>query len=86
MAEPTGRATLRAMKPKNRARLSPESPSQAPQPATQEQIAALALAIWMDRGCPAGRDLDNWLEAERQLGSSGRLVIFGAKKPTSLTL
>jgi hypothetical protein len=67
MAGPTSRATLQAMKPKNRARLSPESPSQAPQPATQEQIAALAHAIWMDRGCPEGRDLDNWLEAERQL-------------------
>jgi hypothetical protein len=67
MAGLTSRATLRAMKPKKSARLSPESPSQAPQPATQEQIAALAHAIWMDRGCPAGRDLDNWLEAERQL-------------------
>ena len=36
-------------------------------PPTREQIEALAHAIWVDRGCPEGRDLDNWLEAERQL-------------------
>ena len=37
------------------------------QPPTHEQIEALAHAIWVDRGKPAGRELDNWLEAERQL-------------------
>src|SRR6185369_3126040 len=36
-------------------------------PPTREQIEALAQAIWKDRGCPEGRDIDNWLEAERQL-------------------
>jgi hypothetical protein len=36
-------------------------------PPTHEQIEALAHAIWVDRGCPEGRELDNWLEAERQL-------------------
>jgi hypothetical protein len=36
-------------------------------PPTREQIAALAYAIWLDRGQPEGRDVDNWLEAERQL-------------------
>lgn len=36
-------------------------------PITREQIAALAHAIWQDRGCPQGSDLDIWLEAERQL-------------------
>jgi hypothetical protein len=43
-------------------------------PPTREQIAALAYAIWQDRGCPIGNDLDIWLEAERQLQdeSSGR--------------
>jgi hypothetical protein len=49
-------------------------------PPTNEQIAALAHAIWIDRGSPYGRDLDHWLEAERQLrgiveplGDEGRL-------------
>jgi hypothetical protein len=32
-----------------------------------DQIAALAHAIWIDRGRPEGREIDHWLEAERQL-------------------
>lgn len=36
-------------------------------PVTREQIAALAHAIWVDRGRPEGTDMDIWLEAERQL-------------------
>ena len=36
-------------------------------PATQEQIAALAYALWEDSGHPEGNDLDFWLEAERIL-------------------
>lgn len=59
------------MKPNKNIRLSPEAASTTPPPPTQEQIAALAHAIWVDRGQPEGRDLDNWLEAERQL--SGHL-------------
>jgi hypothetical protein len=55
------------MKPNKSNRLSPESPSVPPPPPTPEQIAALAHAIWIDRGCPTGRDLEHWLEAERQL-------------------
>jgi hypothetical protein len=35
--------------------------------ATHEQIAERAKAIWMKSGCLAGRDKENWLEAERQL-------------------
>lgn len=36
----------------------------------QEQIARRAYEIWLAEGCPAGRDLENWLEAERQLRSA----------------
>jgi hypothetical protein len=38
----------------------------APEP-TREQVQVLAHAIWMDRGCPQGCDVEIWLEAERQL-------------------
>ena len=38
-----------------------------PVPPTNEQVAALAYAIWLDRGRPEGRDMEHWLEAERQL-------------------
>jgi hypothetical protein len=43
------------------------SSDRTPRPITREQIAALAQAIWQDRGCPEGSDVSIWLEAERQL-------------------
>ena len=53
--------------PNTTAPSAPMTERRPPAPPTQEQIAALAHAIWIDRGCPEGRDLDNWFEAERQL-------------------
>jgi hypothetical protein len=32
-----------------------------------EDIARLAYAIWQDRGCPHGSDVEDWFEAEQQL-------------------
>jgi hypothetical protein len=40
--------------------LTPDAPD-------HEQIARLAYRIYFDAGCPAGRDLEFWLEAERQV-------------------
>ena len=37
---------------------------------SQETIAARAYEIYLARGAGAGRDLDDWLEAERELKSS----------------
>ena len=34
---------------------------------TQEEISARAYQIFVERGCPEGRDLEHWLEAEAQL-------------------
>jgi hypothetical protein len=34
---------------------------------THEQIAARAKAIWQAKGCPSGKDEENWREAEEQL-------------------
>ncbi len=34
---------------------------------THQQIAERASAIWKQKGCPAGQDEKNWLEAEAQL-------------------
>jgi hypothetical protein len=39
----------------------------SPKPVTQQQIAALAHELWLAQGCPSGRDMEIWLEAERQL-------------------
>lgn len=32
-----------------------------------DQIADRARRLWMERGSPGGRDLEHWLDAERQL-------------------
>jgi hypothetical protein len=36
--------------------------------ATRERIATRAYAIWLEAGQPEGRDIEHWLEAQRQLG------------------
>lgn len=40
----------------------PNSPELA-----HDQIAERARRLWMERGSPGGRDLEHWLDAERQL-------------------
>lgn len=32
-----------------------------------EQIAALAYALWHEKGCPEGSEKEDWLTAEKQL-------------------
>ena len=32
-----------------------------------ERIREIAYHLWAEKGCPENSDLDNWLEAERQL-------------------
>jgi hypothetical protein len=66
MAEPRERATFAEMKSKPISR--PPFTATPSRPPTHEQIHALAHALWVDRGCPVGRDIDIWLDAERQLG------------------
>jgi hypothetical protein len=39
---------------------------------TQEQIARRAYEIFIERGQPEGRDLEHWLEAEKQLRASSQ--------------
>ena len=38
---------------------------------TSEDVAHRAYELFLSRGGQHGRDLDDWLEAERQLGSNG---------------
>jgi hypothetical protein len=39
---------------------------------THEQITRRAYEIFIERGQPEGRDLDHWLEAEKQLRAAGQ--------------
>lgn len=48
--------------PENQPDFSPTS--NAP---TDEEIALRAHQLWCQQGCPHGHDVDNWLEAQRQL-------------------
>jgi hypothetical protein len=52
---------------------------------TQEQIARRAYEIFIERGQPEGRDLEHWLEAERQLRASspGKSAPVAATSSTS---
>ena len=34
---------------------------------TEQEIRDRAVALWQQAGCPDGHDVENWLEAERQL-------------------
>ena len=51
----------------------PSSPPMAPASnpgagkATREQIAKRAYEIWIAKGRPVGRDIENWQQAEREL-------------------
>jgi len=48
----------------NRSRSSLATP---PTDLDPEKVAQRAKAIWQNKGCPRGRDEENWLEAEAQL-------------------
>ena len=39
-------------------------------PVRADQIAERAYELYLDRGAQHGADLDDWLQAERELGSS----------------
>jgi len=44
----------------------PNEPPAATEPSSDE-IAARAYALYMERGCLDGRDVEDWLQAEREL-------------------
>ena len=46
---------------------STSSTSSTPNLPSQDEIALRAHQIWCEQGCPHGHDIDNWVEAERQL-------------------
>jgi hypothetical protein len=72
---------------------SSSSPSSAPAPSisrsadrrapTREEIAARALELWQQAGCPHGRDQEHWYEAERQLANIRRNLDNPAPHPAA---
>lgn len=47
-------------------RVSPHALSQSPSPADSD-IARRAFELYCERGCQPGRDVEDWLQAEREL-------------------
>jgi len=45
---------------------------------TNDEIAALAYRIWMDRGCPVGSADDDWLQAETELKNHPKVFVATA--------
>jgi hypothetical protein len=61
---------------KNSSIATPFSASSTPTPfsgPTHDQIAPRARQLWENAGRPEGRDLEYWLEAERQLRAASGL-------------
>jgi len=48
------------------------TPAPAPRktPPTHEQVAKRAYEIWISKGRPVGRDVENWKQAERELAGN----------------
>lgn len=64
--------TDRAKKPKPPRRRPSATPAPTESPAaTPEQIARRAYELYEQRGAAHGHDWDDWLSAERELGSAG---------------
>ena len=61
-AEPAGQAASKAT-----ATATAAAPAKPASPPTHAEIAERAKAVWKAHGCQAGRDRENWLEAEAQL-------------------
>lgn len=63
-AKPKKKAS-RATKP-SRARHEVDASSPLPE-ITEADIATCAYFVYVNEGCPAGREMDHWLEAEARL-------------------
>jgi hypothetical protein len=64
--------TDRVKQPKSPRRRPSAAPTSAESPVTTaEQIARRAYELYEQRGAAPGHDWDDWLSAERELGSAG---------------
>ena len=53
--------------------------------AQHHEIASLACLNWQKDGCPAGRDLHYWLEAEHQIKATKHLLVGEIRPPANGT-
>ncbi len=67
---PAAKPKKKASRATKSARKRQEAAASAPPPEiTEVETATCAYFIYVNEGCPAGRELDHWLEAEARLRS-----------------
>ena len=49
---------------------------------TATQVRDLAYQLWVEQGCPVGRDKENWFEAERLLSETHQAAAPKKEKKT----
>lgn len=49
-------------------------PAKSPVGPTESEIAAAAYQLWLDNGCPAGSDREDWFRAEAALKRARRVT------------
>lgn len=65
---PTAKPTKKASRATKSSRERQEADASSPMPdITEVEIATCAYFLYVNEGCPAGRELDHWLEAEARL-------------------
>lgn len=47
--------------------ITPDPSLSSPAAPSHEEISLRAHQLWCQQGCPQGHDIDNWMEAQRQL-------------------
>ncbi len=64
-------------RPTEKSSMENKSPTAEAHP-TREEIELLAYQFYIERGCPDGHDVDDWLQAEQELvekhANTGRIA------------
>ncbi len=51
----------------------------------ESNVSRLAYQLWENAGCPSGRDLEFWLDAEKSLRNQAKPVIAAVAAPAAAT-
>jgi hypothetical protein len=67
MDRPSGQGDTGSAAPSTQSGLPPQPPGTGPAEPTTEEIAQRAYEIYQARGGTEGQDIEDWLQAEREL-------------------
>jgi hypothetical protein len=58
---------------------TPVDPTAADAESRTDQVRTTAYLIWLAEGCPEGREIEHWLEAERRHGGADLTLDIAAE-------